>query len=552
MSLTKATYSMISGACANVLDFGADPTGATDSYAAIQAAIDSVCPTFGSGSAGSVYFPVGTYKVQTTLNLTNSRVAGTLTRDGLRLFGENINSVIQGYTGAGYAIADVTGSQWLNISQLKFESVTSTVGIYQGLSTALPQTQNQRFEQVRISMHDDDTANGGYGTIALWNFGAEENTYDTCYLTGNRAAVFTTQVNSPVGTYAHPYQAQESAHSLGVSTFSGETFMVSVGRYQPPLALLGVNSFEAENLYISNTGTGGSNDYAISFYSNNWNVNIKGTIEQLGTLYVNNTIDTSQFDLTFGGIANTSAPIIYLQRGGAGIIRSSEFKISNTSSASRNILACDPLSTNELISCYVQATTFRTNTPVGYTGLQENLVWNPSTINVEFFGVDWTYKIDSQKHTLGFNNYALSTTGVAVELCKVKMPTIISSTSAGSIGLNVKGIVNTTNAGDNARSTTFLNTYACASTSENGVITYGTPATTISSTANVNASGNNLTAVTVAIQAASVTTNIAVKITPTVTGTNGSSSQFTGTVEMYWDGWLSVGPTLLLSGQSNP
>ena len=40
MSLTKASYSMITGASQNVLDYGADPTGATDSTAAIAAAID--------------------------------------------------------------------------------------------------------------------------------------------------------------------------------------------------------------------------------------------------------------------------------------------------------------------------------------------------------------------------------------------------------------------------------------------------------------------------------------------------------------------------------
>ena len=38
MSLTKATYSMIDGASINVLDYGADPTGATNSHAAITAA----------------------------------------------------------------------------------------------------------------------------------------------------------------------------------------------------------------------------------------------------------------------------------------------------------------------------------------------------------------------------------------------------------------------------------------------------------------------------------------------------------------------------------
>jgi polygalacturonase len=41
MSLTKVTYSMIQGTPANVLDFGADPTGSADSTTAIQAALDA-------------------------------------------------------------------------------------------------------------------------------------------------------------------------------------------------------------------------------------------------------------------------------------------------------------------------------------------------------------------------------------------------------------------------------------------------------------------------------------------------------------------------------
>jgi hypothetical protein len=58
MSLTKVSYSMITGAQANVLDFGADPTGATNSAAAIQAAMNA---------SKAVYFPAGTYLVQTKL-----------------------------------------------------------------------------------------------------------------------------------------------------------------------------------------------------------------------------------------------------------------------------------------------------------------------------------------------------------------------------------------------------------------------------------------------------------------------------------------------------
>lgn len=64
MSLTKATFSMIDGAVVNVLDYGADSTGITDSTAAIQAAINA-----GVVKSQIVFMPAGTYLVTDTLNI---------------------------------------------------------------------------------------------------------------------------------------------------------------------------------------------------------------------------------------------------------------------------------------------------------------------------------------------------------------------------------------------------------------------------------------------------------------------------------------------------
>ena len=73
MALTKVTFSMISGSCANVVDYGADSTGTTDSKTAIDLAIAS--------GAESVFFPAnGTYKYVGTLVLPNRPV---------RFFGES-------------------------------------------------------------------------------------------------------------------------------------------------------------------------------------------------------------------------------------------------------------------------------------------------------------------------------------------------------------------------------------------------------------------------------------------------------------------------------
>lgn len=60
MALTKATYSMIAGAPANVLDYGADSTGAADSSAAFTAAF---------AVSNAVYVPQGSYKLVTKITM---------------------------------------------------------------------------------------------------------------------------------------------------------------------------------------------------------------------------------------------------------------------------------------------------------------------------------------------------------------------------------------------------------------------------------------------------------------------------------------------------
>jgi hypothetical protein len=78
MSLTKTSYSMITGAPLNVLDFGADPTGATDSTSAIQACLDK------GGANAPIRIPVGTYLISATLN----------GYAGQHIYGDGVNQTI--------------------------------------------------------------------------------------------------------------------------------------------------------------------------------------------------------------------------------------------------------------------------------------------------------------------------------------------------------------------------------------------------------------------------------------------------------------------------
>lgn len=80
MALTKVSYSMIVGAPANILDFGADATGASDSSAAITAAL---------AASDTVFIPEGTFLITSNI---------TIPRANITLFGEGDTSVIS-YSG---------------------------------------------------------------------------------------------------------------------------------------------------------------------------------------------------------------------------------------------------------------------------------------------------------------------------------------------------------------------------------------------------------------------------------------------------------------------
>ena len=108
MSLTKVTYSMIVGAAANVLDYGADATGSTDSTTAIQAAINS--------GRRYVAIPNGVYNV-TALTLP----------DGVCLVGDSpYNSVIRSTSTTSTVITTGVSNELHNLRLTS--TVTRTTG----------------------------------------------------------------------------------------------------------------------------------------------------------------------------------------------------------------------------------------------------------------------------------------------------------------------------------------------------------------------------------------------------------------------------------------
>ena len=313
----------------------------TDVTTELQACIDSVCPVSGSNlTAGTVILPDKS-KLLTTVrvNCTNSRQAGTLIRDGLCIKGNGV--ILTGQTGAGNAVIETTGSQWLTIERgIMIDSTlcptmaaASTIGVGQYVGSVLFQTQNQLIA-CRINMHSAPTANTGVGTVACWNFGAEECTYGEIYWQADCGIVLTFYNNGqqPGPHTLQSYQALTTNHSLGLTTFRGECAIINVSRSNAPLLIQGASGVKSDNLYMAyNAGTTGANVYAMKLLGTNSCLDMKIHVEGFSALNISGIIQTSRLEIIQGGVSDpldpntpgvpdwTHYPVIGLDRNIAGV-----------------------------------------------------------------------------------------------------------------------------------------------------------------------------------------------------------------------------------------
>ena len=151
---------MIDGPVANVVDFGADPTGVADSYAAILAAINS--------NAAIIQFPAGTFKVTQTIVLGRGIVFnGAGAQDGSGGNGQSsgVASTVIDYTGTGNAI-EVGASYTEQVSNIHISNmmidgnVLADGGLLIGTLTG---ANKCTFKNLGIFGFTNTTSNKGYG-----------------------------------------------------------------------------------------------------------------------------------------------------------------------------------------------------------------------------------------------------------------------------------------------------------------------------------------------------------------------------------------------------
>lgn len=115
MALTKVNNRMIDGSLINVVDYGVDPTGSSDSYAGFQAALDAATDSGVAGKGWTIFIPQGTYLLSQTLEMPNNTVLMGAGRSSTYL------RPTSGFTGA--IITDKGNAGKINIKHIRIDAL---------------------------------------------------------------------------------------------------------------------------------------------------------------------------------------------------------------------------------------------------------------------------------------------------------------------------------------------------------------------------------------------------------------------------------------------
>lgn len=200
----------------SVLDFtGVDKTGATDSTAGIQAAIDYAKTRTGAGSVNkggfTVYFPEGIYSVS-SLNLSSPT---SVFYRQIRLQGAGRWATTLVANSTGKIIIDMLGQNLAEVSDLSIDSTSfqSQCAIFLSRSATSTQANDNHFESLHIT--------GNYSKAAVVSLGAESTGWYHCrFENSNSAAASWSVVPTPTPTHVTFYSGDDNTE-IGVTTTNG-------------------------------------------------------------------------------------------------------------------------------------------------------------------------------------------------------------------------------------------------------------------------------------------------------------------------------------------
>lgn len=216
MPLTKASFSMITGAPFNVLDYGADPTGVADSAAAIQAAITAAAVAVGGSTGATVYFPTGTYAISVKITIPNRvSLVGNGDYAGVTI------KPLSGFT-ADYMFHSSNGTTSMFGSYIKNMYIDARG--FNMIAPVYSQAWQETCGLVNVLIQFDGTTqygflySNGYGGAAYLRL--QETQIFTDSTAANAAGILVTQVSS-IGGFVLDFQNGTIAGSLANPLPSG-------------------------------------------------------------------------------------------------------------------------------------------------------------------------------------------------------------------------------------------------------------------------------------------------------------------------------------------
>ncbi len=126
-----------------------------------------------------------TYDVTGILNATNIPCGVTIEGDGAKLVAD---------TGSGNPVIDFTGTSKDILKGIRIaagSSNPSTIGILEARSATYPNPWWHHYEDIQIMLGTNPTANGGVGSIGIYNYGAEVAHYENVTIPADKPLVGT-------------------------------------------------------------------------------------------------------------------------------------------------------------------------------------------------------------------------------------------------------------------------------------------------------------------------------------------------------------------------
>jgi hypothetical protein len=288
--------------------FGALGNGIQDDYPAIAAALNCIrrppAQQYGGAGAGAVlFFPPGVYLVGRPLNCTLSQY--TLRGSG------SFQSVLRGNTGAGNAIIDFTGSDFSLVEGLMLDTPaavqsadpmnSSTVGVLLARTLTSAGTPGESWfvnlREVVIQIQTDAAANGGNGTVGVYNYAGEVSNMHNVFVQADTAVVYTqgnlfslNSVHCPQDSQSNPMIDVDS--SMTVCTTTGSNALV--GLAGPGLRIAGAANLLID-AYLDSLATSPPANlpapypFAINVSGQLTDFEFRGSIEGFPCMMVNST-----------------------------------------------------------------------------------------------------------------------------------------------------------------------------------------------------------------------------------------------------------------------